>query len=281
MLRFDRIPATRIAIPFEEQRVARDCRATLAETLADLFPAKRAFFEGRDMSRLEVHFETGMPFGPGPGELRDLLFPDLAADAAAVRERFGLAGIEIAGLGTEREVRAERISFSPRGEWRRAARRGRGAVPLTAPEFRRLATLCREKRLSEMVLLSVFMDPGKVPAFYLPASKTLRELFGADADLGAAAGDPARKPYDPFTGKVYDPEVDGPDAGSGLIVFSGGGYVLAPRNTSLVGFPRYGAVFAMRPGTESERREYPCSNCGACVEPVSYTHLTLPTKRIV
>lgn len=268
MLRFDHIPATRIEVPFEEGPVEAVCRATLAETLADLFPAKRAFFEGRDHARIAVHFRAGMPFGPGPGELCDLLFPDLRGDVAAVRDRFDLEQIEIAGLEAKREFREERVSFALRGEWLRGARSPRGgAVPLTAIEFRRLATLCREKRLSEMALLSVFIGPKNVPVFYLPASKTLGELFKADAELGAvASGKPERKPYDPFTGRAYDPAADGPESGSGLLVFSGSGYVLAPRDTSLVGFPRFGAKFAMRPGTELARREYPCSNCGACVE---------------
>jgi ferredoxin len=267
VITFDRYTARSIRIPFEESGAVHECRAGLAETLADIFPRKRAFFEGRDGARMTVHFPASAPFGPAPDTIAGTLFPDLRGDAAAVRERFDLAGVTIAGLSGERELAGSGVSFAPAGEWWTGARRKGGAIPLTAVEFRTLSTLCREGRLSEMALLSVFVSQDDVRCFYSPSSKTLRALGEADDAFGALlTGDPARTPYDPVNGRVYDPDIDGPAAGSGLLTFAGNGYVLAPKSAGLFGFPWFGGGFGMRRGAGRAAKEHPCSNCGACVD---------------
>ncbi|MCK4537345.1 MAG: hypothetical protein KAV42_00970 [Candidatus Krumholzibacteria bacterium] len=260
MALFELQSCSNIQIPFDIVPTGADCGKDIESVLRFLFPRKYPHMCAMDHTRLSVRFRTGDPFGPGPGVLCDSLFPELKDDVLTVRDRFGLKSIEISGLGEEKVFEEEKVVFSPQA--------GKGdAVQLTALEFRRLAVLCRERKLEDSVLLSVFLTPDNIFSFFLPIGKKISEVFDAREEIKSFISEhPGTRAYHPVTGKMYDIETDIACPDNSLVTFTGTGYVLSPANTGIFGFPWFGKKASMRRLREQDRKEYPCSNCLKCVD---------------
>ncbi|HSG27654.1 MAG TPA: 4Fe-4S dicluster domain-containing protein [Candidatus Krumholzibacterium sp.] len=264
MVRFREIISGNVTSIFESAAESSDFEGGLGEALKLLFPSRAAFFEGRDHTRLSVHFRTGLPFGPDPEALKEALFPDLEADAAAVIGSLGLERIDLFGI--RGGAKAGATTFSPGGDWLTAAGKRGGGVVLTAPEFKSLAVLAVEHRIHDRVLLSVFIDPQRVYSYYVPASVLLADVFAQRKELSDVFS-PGKdvRPYAPMTGKVLDAGECTAGESGGLVAFTGSGYSLSPTVRGLLGFPWFGRTLAMRQGGDSQISEYPCSNCSKCV----------------
>ncbi|MBU8920524.1 MAG: hypothetical protein KOO63_01570 [Bacteroidales bacterium] len=260
MLHFELQSCKSIQVPFDIISDGAECDKDLGSVLCFLFPRKHPYICAMDHKRLSVRFSTGDPFGPSPGTLCDSLFPELKDDVLTVRDRFGLNSIEISGLGEEKIFKEEKVVFSPQtGK--------RNAIPLTAPEFRRLAVLCRERKHEESVLFSVFIDPDNIFSFFLPAGKKINEVFDTREEIKSFISEnPETRAYHPVTGRAYDLENDIACPDNSLVTFTGTGYVLSPENSGISGFPWFGNKATMRRLKERDRKEYPCSNCLKCVD---------------
>jgi ferredoxin len=134
-------------------------------------------------------------------------------------------------------------------------------------ELHRLYTAITAGRIEEGLLVSVFVDPGRVFALYVPRALPLQSLFDAVPALAQMRDEsPPRKAFHPISGRHLDPEKETVGRESALICFTGSGYRLAPSGGLLFPFPLFDRRLAFRRhGTASPREgPLPCLNCLAC-----------------
>jgi len=257
-LRFSHISATCLQTPLPVPSGEVDSGLPLPELLSTIVPEKACYWQGRDPRKLLVDFTPHAPFGPSVGQLiAELGFdPDQSIADLCHRPEVSVTVIEQAGASRKRLP----------GVGYRQRRPTDPDVTVVSPfELALLHQALTTGAFPSAVLVSCLITPECVYSFVAPRGTSLGSILRSETAIAEhMASQAVTTLVHPISGRAYS--LDDPcSAFTDVLCPADCGFSLQPKPSLLLGFPFFNRLLSMRPCSDLDGIDQPCSNCLACV----------------
>ncbi|MCP4176522.1 MAG: hypothetical protein GY756_02050 [bacterium] len=258
-LRFNYLPIKKIETPFKLQQSELNETLNYDGAIELLFPAQKYHFESKQKQLLTIDFYEEIPFGPDMNYLAHFLFDDFISAVKNVKEFLDIKLVNIIGYDFQSDSTKNGIIFK-----KLYKANNKDHIRLNVFEFYKLYTSIINRKLDQSILVSIFIDYGKMVSLRLPKGSTLKDICAENSILAKHIQSyPGSKGYYPI--KSVEISLDEPlNEDMNCLMLTTSGYFMKKSSNILFPFPVFNRKSKFKKGKYLNISQSPCINCIAC-----------------
>ncbi|HJO95570.1 MAG TPA: 4Fe-4S dicluster domain-containing protein [Victivallales bacterium] len=258
-LKFNYLPIKKMETPFKLQQSELNKALNYDDVIELLFPAKKYYFESKQKQLLTIDFYEEIPFGPDMNYLAHFLFDDFICAVKKVKEFLDIKLVNIIGYDFQSETAKNGIIFRKSYE-----SKNKDHIHLNVFEFYKLHAAIINRKLDQSILVSIFIDYGKVVSLRIPKGSTLKDLCAANSILAKHIQNyPDSKGYHPIK-SVEIPLDESLNENMNCLTLTSSDYFIKKSSNILFPFPIFNRKSKFKKGKYLNIYQGPCINCTAC-----------------